>query len=914
MNFLKLGIGALLLAAGAHSNASPPCSENTVYNRGDVCSHSGTLYMSTYWSSNSFPGESSAWIEIDTATSTPWSAGQSYQRGSVVEFGTNYYAAVDWNHSNCPVGTSDLCTENASNYYSWVDLGPIVTDAALTIKVTKPYPEAHIEGALVMVDDLVVGQLDENNEFEYREVVKGSSVERNIRVVVPSSLEASQIVTLRNKESQTKVFELSEPFSYTEPHELVGVPNILEPGFSGSFSFNHNGADANIVRITDAFLHNPRNSGKQAYADIRGALDVDLDGTIRLIDPLILQAASEQLGAGKIELTIMAQDNYLLNYENSNSFYFANSSLDIQVIPPTDYPNADLSTAIVKLEYLIDNQVFPVSIDSTGKVAKLALPKGNWVVSASWQGDNGHTYNASGPFNLNNGIGVNLYLRSLDELIQGKTELVRTSSPLMESYQSDPERLEIERGLSPAILQESAPGGIEKIWVQAGASGRKITRSKTYSAEPGVGTAWLEYSVYTQEYPTFVLRQSVFNDAWSIKVVDSNGGILYEESREVNSQLAGAPLWKGNGSTGNISEVINLGQVPLNISSYTLIISSTNIGDSALPTVVRGGIGVNALVIEDLERVDTIAAARPSVANYVSIPEPGNRNHFERKYRVKVSKPADVTITGFEVYLVAPAGTTEDVMVLQGIVGGDGVEEVADNEFLVTNTFTYQAANGITGDAPFHGFNYKFVAIGDQLGNELRSEKETSRLYALWEAPPLETFSNREAGGDKWASKSTHEWITTNIAQMQRTNDISGEHGRYIGHITHKQGDDIDIFHFTDLTGGTGSGGWNLDLLANHVAAALNGNVESRETVIGWISSERAGLDLLTQTTSVHRVYSADGNPIAGLPDHWHSTLMRTGTLTVGENTLNTELGAWSNADVGLDDTHNSHVHITLSH
>lgn len=298
----------------------------------------------------------------------------------------------------------------------------------------------------------------------------------------------------------------------------------------------------------------------------------------------------------------------------------------------------------------------------------------------------------------------------------------------------------------------------------------------------------------------------------------------------------------------------------------------------------------------------------------MSIPAPGNRNYFERKYRVKVSKPNDVEITGFEVYLVAPAGTTEDVLVMEGIVGGGGVEKVKDNEFIVTSTFTHRAAHGITGDAPFHGFNYKFVAIGDQLGSELRSEKETSRLYALWEAPPLETYSHSEAGGDKWSSKSTREWITANIAQIQRVNDISGEHGRNIGHTTHKQGNDIDMFHFTDLTGGTGSGGWNLSLLANHVSAALAGNDESLAIVIDWISAERGGLDLLTRTASVDHVYSADGQPVNNLPDQWHSTLMTTGVLTVGASTLNTNLGAWSNANVTLDDTHNSHIHITLIH
>lgn len=321
----------------------------------------------------------------------------------------------------------ELPTDNATRHVSVGGLDELMTDASVSIRITVPHQWADTTDTLVMVDGRIVGRLDENSEFEYREAVQGPSVDRVFRVVVPSRYEDIQTITLKNGEAQTVTFELGEPFSYTEQHALVGIPDIIDESFTSNISFQHNGVDAKIDNVSAAILRSTRVSNHKSI-DVLKAFDVDLDGSIRLIEPALFYASAEQLGAGKLELEIMAADANFLNYHNLTSFYFANSSLDIKIYPPVDYPNADLSTATLTLEYLVDNEEFPVTVNTAGDVAKIGLPKGNWSIRASWKSENGYTYNAAGPFNLSNPMGINVYLRSLDEIIQGEPEFERIGS------------------------------------------------------------------------------------------------------------------------------------------------------------------------------------------------------------------------------------------------------------------------------------------------------------------------------------------------------------------------------------------------------------------------------------------------------------------------------------------------------
>jgi murein endopeptidase len=78
-----------------------------------------------------------------------------------------------------------------------------------------------------------------------------------------------------------------------------------------------------------------------------------------------------------------------------------------------------------------------------------------------------------------------------------------------------------------------------------------------------------------------------------------------------------------------------------------------------------------------------------------------------------------------------------------------------------------------------------------------------------------------DIGGDDWASRGAYNWLAANKNLITRINDISGEHGRNIGHSSHKHGTDIDMFHFYTFQKGA-SGKVNYSQLIENVVSAKN--------------------------------------------------------------------------------------------
>jgi hypothetical protein len=50
-----------------------------------------------------------------------------------------------------------------------------------------------------------------------------------------------------------------------------------------------------------------------------------------------------------------------------------------------------------------------------------------------------------------------------------------------------------------------------------------------------------------------------------------------------------------------------------------------------------------------------------------------------------------------------------------------------------------------------------------------------------------------------WCARGTYKWIIENRAMVRAIDDISGEHGRNIGHTNHMHGTDIDMMRYITL-------------------------------------------------------------------------------------------------------------------
>lgn len=190
-------------------------------------------------------------------------------------------------------------------------------------------------------------------------------------------------------------------------------------------------------------------------------------------------------------------------------------------------------------------------------------------------------------------------------------------------------------------------------------------------------------------------------------------------------------------------------------------------------------------------------------------------------------------------------------------------------------------------------------------------------------------YGSRDDGHDDWGARGTYNWLKQNAGLIREVDDISGEHGRNIGHTTHQFGTDIDTYHFYRFAGAT-SGTDNYNRLRNAVLTAF-GTLQADGTsnpnppaaasqavanLIDFVNETRRGLDNLAALNTVSRIYYAIGSAGSGLANGWARSLIETGKVTKTVNgvarTLDLGVGNWNNAKVAYNSVHNNHVHITL--
>jgi hypothetical protein len=150
---------------------------------------------------------------------------------------------------------------------------------------------------------------------------------------------------------------------------------------------------------------------------------------------------------------------------------------------------------------------------------------------------------------------------------------------------------------------------------------------------------------------------------------------------------------------------------------------------------------------------------------------------------------------------------------------------------------------------------------------------------------------------------------------VTRINDISGEHGRNIGHVTHRRGTDIDIFHFNTLDATSGLANY-LKLEDNATLAAGTGQAadQAKAVVAGWLTAQRAGLTNLANQTAVDQLFTGVGAKSGILPGGWLRKLMQTGRFATTTNQLVViDNGASLSGKIHYNNVHNDHNHITLN-
>jgi hypothetical protein len=681
--------------------------------------------------------------------------------------------------------------------------------------------------------------------------------------------------------------------------------------------------------------------------------------------------------AGRLELQVSAEDASGANtYYGAVAFYFGDFTGKVQLVAPPSQPALPLAGIAVQVAVLNTPIIVTVVTDATGAATLPTLPGGNWSLRAATS-YGGLTYTGLGSTAVAQNELLQLTMRSPADILNGVppltvaplaaagvaghvgalAALAALASPSGSSIYTA-QQLQARRELAAKLNQRSvvrrqqlgvhaaqllaspaSQANSVNIQAVAGDEGVDITDSATLTVPKGTKTATVTYNVFTDEYPYYVLSQSQYNDTWGLSVLGGPGDFLFDISRQVNSQVFQDPVWQSDGSTGDIKQSIDVSALTATAGANLILVGrAQNVGDSILPTIVTASLSSTPQLVIDSITGDTINTTNDG--SFYSIPRPGSSNLLNRTIDVSLTKPSGSTLSNAMVELRNGAGALMTVLDSVAIPSADATVVSQDDTTAILRlraTISNPASTVAGVPPPTNIITYHAKITGtDSNGNALSGEKDFDARHALWQMPDgLPRYGVRDPGGDDWSAVGTYNWLTNNNGLVNEIDDVSGEHGRDIGHLTHARGTDIDTFHFYRFAG-VASGSDNYAQLQAKVIQAFGTIVPPNtpvpppaqaafNSVSGWLSASRTGIQNLAANGSVQQVIYCGGVAAQGLPAGWCNTLLRTGqvtrTITVNgtppqqqQQTLN--FGAWAGGaptKLNNNNIHNSHIHVTLN-
>ncbi len=663
---------------------------------------------------------------------------------------------------------------------------------------------------------------------------------------------------------------------------------------------------------------------------------VDAEGNLYPVTMDVIRKAIAPHAGRSLRLNVNGVDALGFTLGGYHPLYLGQHILNAVLVAPPSH--LSLPVAGIEVTYnLMGTELTLTRItDTAGAVSFGTVPLGNATLKGTTI-DSGLHYHGDAMFFLRQSSLVKVLMAHPKDILAGHAqyELV----PLAPSNKSVPDgsghqlrdaeedriRRRLHRSIKPLQRTDTMESEGVSLRVGAAGAGQPVTASRTLTVPRGTQRVLLRYNVSTAEYPDYVMKQSVFNDTWSLRLSANQGGSqLFTIGSNVNAQLRGAPAWRMDGTTGYISQYFDVGSLTVDgTADLMLTATAMNVADSLLPTIVHASLGedVGEMIITAVVP-DKVSNTNGDHATY-SIPFQGENNQISRWYSLKLDKPAGARITRVRAELEHGSGNMRGGLVLdEGI--GQNVRMVNDNTVRVR--VTLHSGSGInTVPPPAHTIYHKFTVEAEtQDGTQISAEASSAPRRALWRMQeawrvPERRYGMRDVGGDDWLSARTWEYIDRHGGLLPRIDDISGEHGRDIGHKTHDVGTDIDLYHVYQFPG-TVTGDDNYVALRRAVVRILSlpeqEAANDRARVLAWITQTRARFaDILTATDAEVIYYSVGSAHVVGgvrLPRGWARSLLVDGVLAVPGHRFDSGLGVWGFPQDRLryDEVHNSHFHI----
>ncbi|MDP2660587.1 MAG: hypothetical protein Q8R28_07650, partial [Dehalococcoidia bacterium] len=627
-------------------------------------------------------------------------------------------------------------------------------------------------------------------------------------------------------------------------------------------------------------------------------------------------------------LKVTATDELGFTYDDELTFSPGLFQVDGQLQAPPSQPSLTVGGMTVKVQFGNGIQK-TLTTDSTGKFQVSQVPGGMASIESKTD-SGGSTYSGRADIAVSRNTNVVIRMLGLADVLAGVAPWQVTSSASALSSnvpESDPARVQSQTVNAESPYRSDFIGGVSAqatavVSVSGGGENVPVSDRATLTVAKGTKKVTLQYEVWTAEYPTYVLKQSRYNDYWALQVLSSSGGQLFSIYRFVNQQLYSPPTWDATGSTGEIQVDIDVSSVTANgDAQLTLNATSQNTGDSALATSVAATLGANAGITIGNITMDAVNPTKGNSSRY-SIPRSGQTNVYQRHFDIGFTKPDGAQITKVKAELLDANGSALQTVV-DAAVGSSQVQLLNDTTVRVQVTFSNIGSAVASTPPSTDQIRYRFTLKGrNSDGTESESKpKESATYFALWRMPDGFTrYGVRDQGLDDWVAKRTYTWLENHRTLITRIDDISGEHARDIGHSTHAQGTDIDMFHVYTFPNGARSGADNYLRLRENVMAALAGDNQALSLVDAWASATRTRLDSLIADSDVSSIYYAIGSSaqVQGQPRltaGWAKALLTTGKYTNPDGkTVTLASGAWANTSSKMhyNATHNSHIHIAL--
>ncbi|GGK05246.1 hypothetical protein [Luteimonas terricola] len=785
------------------------------------------------------------------------------------------------------------------------------------------------EGVYLFVDGNHLASTDANGQAML--TVPAGTVA--VQAIVPSTAIAEATVVASEGTTVPLQLILDDSKEVTSPVQLSvsGMTGDVLPSTFDSFAITllDNGASRAAVAVAEVAIEDDLGNTLERLTD-----DFQVDAFGRLLPPdlaVVANAVAKYPGKALV-LRVMAEDALGFTLLGTQPLYLGQYTLNVALVAPPSNPSLPVAGVQVTYQLMGTGLILAGTSDGAGHLTFGQVPLGNANLD-SVTVEAGRYYYGQASFFLPRASQARVTMTHADDIANGVPRFELLSLPNATSGSStsadgyDPEIAAHREALHAQLngYGDLTPMAAVNLRVGAGAANEPVSGSRSLTASQGTQRVILRYQVATQEYPYYVNQQSIYNDTWSLSVhARQSGQQLFNIARNVNSQLRNAPVWLPDGSTGYIEESFDVAALTTEGPAELLLAAAvTNVADSFLPTIVDADLSddPDRLIVKQVTPERLIKTTGDH--NSYSVPLQGENNILARWFTLTLDKPDGAQVTRVRAELQHGSGAMPGGQIFEEGPGAN--VQVIDDTTLRVRVTLHAGGTVNTVPPPAHAITYKFTVFANlQDGTEVSDDAISATKRALWRMPadwrdPARRYGMRDSGHDDWLSARTWDFISQHGTLLTRIDDISGEHGRDIGHATHDVGTDIDLYHVYRFAGAT-SGGDNYNRLRNALIRVLSLPAEQtandRAAITSWTADTRERFAAILSTTDAQTLYYAVGSAYTSsgiaLPRGWARSLLVDGTVTASGQQLDTGLGAWGFPQDRLvyNAVHNSHFHI----